>query len=243
MLRMLQTAGCPGVLVQRRPGLVHLRDLDYRRRRWARIALRVEDDQEPGDESGKHAAVEGHRRCGVPVCRGALGTEDEPCSHKHQYGCDDGGSEEPVAKRLHRVLELLLVEGDGEPHEGRQDSQRPYDEWHRDVVHVNRRKEDYRDDQSNYHPYEVLGRQGLEEVRPSAGLVANVVADVVGYHRWVPRVVLRDVLLDLPDEVRPHVCRLCEDSSAELSEQRGKRGAEPEASQDARVSESGVEQR
>src|SRR2546427_9108087 len=123
------------------------------------------------------------------------------------------------------------------------DSQRPYDEWHRDVVHVNRRKEDYRDDQSNYHPSEVLGRQGLEEVRPSAGLVANVVADIVGYHRGVPRVVLRDVLLDLPDEVRSHVCRLCKDSSAELSEQRGERSAEPEASQDAGVSEGGVEER
>ena len=72
-------------------------------------------------------------------------------------------------------------------------------------------------------------RIGLEEVGGHAGAVADVVADVVGDHGRVARVVLRDARLDLPDEVGAHVGGLREDAAAEPREDRDQRAAEGEA--------------
>ncbi len=72
---------------------------------------------------------------------------------------------------------------------------------------------------------------GLEEVGRHAGAVADVVADVVGDHGRVARVVLGDPGLDLPDEVGADVGGLREDPAAEPCEDRDQRAAEGEADQ------------
>ena len=81
-------------------------------------------------------------------------------------------------------------------------------------------------------------RVGLEQVGRHAGAVADVVADVVGDHGRVARVVLGDARLDLADEVGADVGGLRVDAAAEPGEDRDQRAAEGEADQvvDRRVS-------
>ena len=72
-------------------------------------------------------------------------------------------------------------------------------------------------------------RVRLEQVGGHAGAVADVVADVVGDHGRVARVVLGDARLDLPDQVGADVGCLGEDAAAETREDRDQRAAEGEA--------------
>ena len=72
---------------------------------------------------------------------------------------------------------------------------------------------------------------GLEQVGRHAGAVADVVADVVGDHGRVARVVLGDARLDLADEVGADVGGLREDAAAEPGEDRDQRAAEGEPDQ------------
>ena len=74
----------------------------------------------------------------------------------------------------------------------------------------------------------------LEQVRAAAGAVADVVADEVRHDAGVARIVLRDALLDLADEVRADVGGLRVDAAAELGEERDERGAEAEADDEER---------
>ena len=77
-------------------------------------------------------------------------------------------------------------------------------------------------------------RVGLEQVRRHARAVADVVAHVVRDGRGVAGVVLRDVLLDLADQVGTHVGGLGEDAAADPHEHRQQGGAEAEALQHPR---------
>ena len=72
-------------------------------------------------------------------------------------------------------------------------------------------------------------RIGLEQVGRHARAVADVVADVVGDHRRIARVVFRDARLDLADEVGADVRALGEDAAAKAREDRDQRTAEREA--------------
>ena len=74
-------------------------------------------------------------------------------------------------------------------------------------------------------------RVGLEQVGRHPGAVADVVADVVGDHRRVARVVLGDPRLDLADQVGADVGGLGEDPAPEPGEDRDQRAAEPEPDQ------------
>ncbi len=74
-------------------------------------------------------------------------------------------------------------------------------------------------------------RVGLEQVGGHAGAVADVVADVVGDHRRVARIVLGNPRLDLADQIGADVGGLGEDAAAEPGEDRDQRAAEPEADQ------------
>ena len=71
-------------------------------------------------------------------------------------------------------------------------------------------------------------RVGLEQVGGHAGAVADVVADVVGDHGRVARVVLGNPGLDLADEIGADVGGLGEDAAAEPGEDRDQRAAEAE---------------
>ena len=84
------------------------------------------------------------------------------------------------------------------------------------------------------HRADVLGGGRFEQVRATAGAVADVVADEVGDDARVAGVVLGDALLDLADEVRADVGGLGVDAAAELGEQRDERGAEAEADDEER---------
>jgi len=74
-----------------------------------------------------------------------------------------------------------------------------------------------------------------KQVRGHAGAVADVVADVVGDHGRVARVVFRNACLDLADEVGADVRAFGEDAAAESREDGDQRCAEREA--DHRVQE------
>ena len=74
-------------------------------------------------------------------------------------------------------------------------------------------------------------RVGLEQVRGHAGAVADVVADVVGDHGRVARIVFGNAGFDLADEVGADVGALGEDAAAETREDRDQRAAEGEADQ------------
>ena len=60
----------------------------------------------------------------------------------------------------------------------------------------------------------------LEQIGCHPGAVADVVADVVGDHGRVARVVFRDAGLDLADEVRADIGGLGEDAASETGEYR-----------------------
>ena len=74
-------------------------------------------------------------------------------------------------------------------------------------------------------------RVGLEQVGGHAGAVADVVADVVGDHRRVARVVLGNAGFDLAHQVGADVGALGEDAAAQSREDRDQRGAEGQADQ------------
>ena len=74
-------------------------------------------------------------------------------------------------------------------------------------------------------------RVRLEQVGRHAGAVADVVADVVGDHGRVARVVLGDAGLDLAHEVGADVGALGEDPAAQTGEDRDQAAAEPEPDQ------------
>ena len=65
----------------------------------------------------------------------------------------------------------------------------------------------------------------FEEVRSHTGAVADVVADVVGDHCRVTRIVLGDAGLDLSDQVGADVGSLRVDAAAETREDRDQRAA------------------
>jgi hypothetical protein len=70
-------------------------------------------------------------------------------------------------------------------------------------------------------------RVGFEEVGRHAGAVPHVVADVVGDHGGIARIVLGDAGFDLAHEVGADVGTLGEDAAAETREDRDQR--EPNA--------------
>ena len=74
-------------------------------------------------------------------------------------------------------------------------------------------------------------RVGLEQVRGHAGAVAHVVADVVGDHGRVARVVFGNAGFDLAHQVGADVGALGEDAAAQSREDGDQRAAEGQAHQ------------
>jgi len=141
----------------------------------------------------------------------------------HQHGGDD---ELQLQRRRDAADGLDLEQVRGEERGDQADEEpRGADEQrvgHRREVVVGAERGDGRDEQRRAGGLGV----GAEQVGPHPGDVADVVAHVVRDHRGVPRVVLGDVALHLPDEVRAHVRRLGVDAAADAPEQRHRRPAE-----------------
>ena len=88
------------------------------------------------------------------------------------------------------------------------------------------------DEQGGQHHRRADGHDiGLEQIGGHAGAVADIVADVVGDHRRVAGIVLRNTGLDLADEVGADVRRLGEDAAAQTREDGDERGAERQGDQ------------
>ena len=118
-----------------------------------------------------------------------------------------------------------------EPREERADHRRDRgDAAERERVEVEpvRQVADEGDVRAEQHHGDRRDGVGLEQVGRHAGAVADVVADVVGDHGRVARVVLGDAGLDLADEVGADVGGLREDAAAETGEDGDERAAEGE---------------
>jgi len=79
------------------------------------------------------------------------------------------------------------------------------------------------------HGTDVLGDRRLEEIRSASGTVPNVVANQVGHHTGVARIVLGNAGFYLADEIGADVGRLGVDAAAELCEERHEAGTESHA--------------
>ncbi len=203
------------------PGDRGLRDLLHRLVLRVGEVLREDLDHAGEDEPDRD------RRGRLPVVEVDLG------EHEHGAGRDRGGQEEAAVDRLHPVLGLAPRRDredadDRGDHADRAHEQREHHPRDRAQLGVGERggAEDQRGDERDL--------VGLEQVGGHPRAVADVVADVVGDHGGVARVVLGDPLLDLPDEVGAHVGGLREDAAADPHEHREQRAAEPEPDQDRR---------
>ncbi len=77
------------------------------------------------------------------------------------------------------------------------------------------------------HRADVFRGGGFKQIGAAAGAVTDVVADQVGDHRGITRIVLRDAGLNFADEIGAHVSGFCVNTATELGEQRDKRSTEP----------------
>ncbi len=84
---------------------------------------------------------------------------------------------------------------------------------------------------AEHHGGDDRDRIGLEQVGRHARAVTDVVADVVGDHGRVARIVLRNAGFDLADQIGADVGAFGEDAAAEPREDRDQRGAERKADQ------------
>ena len=152
---------------------------------------------------------------------------------------DDGQQgRHPVAavEHVHRVF-VFLAADEEDRDDRRQQPEGADDEREEDPglrVRPAGRRRDGVDADAQDHRADVLGGGRFEQVRATAGAVADVVADEVGDDARVARVVLGDALLDLADEVRADVGGLGVDAAAELGEQGDERGPEAEADDEER---------
>ncbi len=79
------------------------------------------------------------------------------------------------------------------------------------------------------HRADKLGGRRFEDVRATAGAIANVVADEIGDDGWIAGIVLGNTGLDLADKVGADVGSLGVDTAAELGEERDEACAEGES--------------
>ena len=137
----------------------------------------------------------------------------------------------------HAGDDQALVEGaldvaGGRPHEeGADDRRDDRDAAEDERVERHLRRRVAERQHAEQHHGDGRDRVGLEQVGRHAGAVADVVADVVGDHGRVARVVLGDAGLDLADEVGADVGALREDAAAQTGEDGDQRAAEAEADQ------------
>ena len=181
----------------------------------ARVELGDRDEQERNREADQRRAVE------LPEAEAALveRQRDGDEAEGREPGRDDHALVESVDDRA-----VLADLGEVDADYGGED---------RDAAEREReeRQVPEREGRPEQHHRDGGDRVGLEQVGRHARAVADVVADVVGDHGRVARVVLRDARLDLADEVSSDVGGLREDAAAEAREDRDQRPAEGEADQ------------
>jgi hypothetical protein len=198
-----------------------LRDVLDRRELRAGVVL-GDVDQRRGQRQADHRRqVQVHHR---DAAAGRHRAED-PAGHRvEQHQRNHAGDDEPPVQRVHDLAAVARL--DEEAADDRRDDRHAGDDQRVDDAGVAAGLEEEAADQ---HRGNHGDGESLEQVRRHAGAVADVVADVVGDHRRVARVVLRDAGLDLADQVGADVGALGEDAAAESGEDRDQRRAEGEA--------------
>ena len=141
-------------------------------------------------------------------------------------GGNDAGDDDAFVQGIHD-LAAFLGGHEERADDGRNDGNGAQDqrEQHRSFAHVDH------DESAQQHGGDEGDGVGLEQVGGHAGAIAHVVADVVGDDRRIARIILRYSCLDLADEVRPNVCALGEDSTAQAREYGDQRAAECQTDQ------------
>ena len=210
----LHALGEAGDDVRRMPGRGRFGDLLDRAPAAPGVVLGDRDEQEGDREADERRAVELPERELRPLER--LRDGDEPDRGEHRRGED--AHVERVDDRVLALADAREERADDrgqDRHAAERERVQP-----EAAVLVGGAEQHHRD-----------GGDGvrLEQVGGHAGAVADVVADVVGDHGRVARVVLGDAGLDLADEVGADVGGLREDAAAEPGEDGDERAAEGEA--------------
>ena len=174
------------------PGLRLARDLLHRLIVSGGIKLRHRSDQKPRHKAGYHR----ERR---------LKISEEKIAEKE--GRDDYAKGRDIACKLKSLLRLIPTadekasDNTGEQTEGRKKQRIE----HPRILKVNRPQRQGRDQRSDI---------GLEKIRPHAGDIADIIADIIRDHSGISRIILRNPRLDLSDQVRSDIGGLGIDSSA-----------------------------
>ena len=148
---------------------------------------------------------------------------DEPERHRR----DDAGDDHALVERVHDLAAVADAHEEGADDRG---DDRGGAERQR-IDQRRRCRACVQQQPAEQHGGDDRDRVGLEQVRGHAGAVADVVADVVGDHGGVARVILGNAGFDLADEVGADVGALGEDAAAEAREDRDQRAAEGQADQ------------
>jgi hypothetical protein len=185
--------------------------------------IRPGDDQAEQRAIEQDAAVVGSRPPIALPCRQRIA--DRPPDRRDRR---DRGDQEALVHRAHDVLAAAEADEIGAEDRGDDahaaDQQRQRHHRHQVVGSLEQQR-------GQHHRGADGDDVGLEQVGGHAGAVADVVADVVGDHGRVARVVLGNAGLDLADEVGADVGGLGEDAAAETGEDRDQRGAEGQRGQ------------
>ena len=188
-------------------------------------------DQEAGDDQADHRTdIERAAGDDAAVGRGEAGVEAAQDPHHDQGDGDqrqDAGGDQALVERGHDLLRGAQADEEGADHRGDDagaaDGQR---EQHQGVA---RRAGE--EDRGQQHGGDDGHHIGLEQVGRHAGAVADIVADIVGDHGRVARIVLGNAGFDLADQIGADIGALGEDAAAETGEDRDQRGAEGERDQ------------
>ena len=190
-----------------------------------------------GEVVGDHEQARGHadpdQRAQVvlpPVRRGEAGRLEREPLH-HPVGDRDERERRERARDDQALVERTLDVPGTRPHGERPDDRGDdRDRAEHERVQRHRRLLAEQQDAEQHHRDRGHG-VGLEQVGRHPGTVADVVADVVGDHGGVARIVLGNAGFDLADEVGADVGGLGEDAAAEAGEHRDQRAAEAETDQ------------
>ena len=206
--------------VRRVPGLRGPRGaLDRREpRRGEVVGDHEQAGRDPDPDQGAQVELPPVRRCDVRVLEGDVAHQPVRHREERQRGEHAGGDQALVQS----AFDVAGPRAHGERADDRGDD--------RDRAEHERVERDSRllveQQHAQQHHCDRGDRVGLEQVGRHARAVADVVADVVGDHCRVARIVLGDPGLDLADEVGADVGGLGEDAAAETGEDRDQRAAE-----------------
>ena len=193
-----------------------------------RAGVVLGDPHQRGGEDEPHGAGAEEAQLGAGGGDGVVGDDlrgDEPEGGQRQ----DAGDGQPLVQRGHDVGHA----GGGADEEAADDGGDDRDAAQREGVHDRRLGGGGDHQRAQHHGGDEGDGVGLEEVGRHAGAVADVIADVVGDHGGVARVVLGDPGLDLAHQVGADVGALGEDAAAEAGEDGDEGGAEGEADEGA----------